>query len=499
MRPRVPHTLLSLSLQIIKTQDHSTTNLRRHVGAIHNRADLMYNSQKKYHQRKRSFISPEMKKILDEKHLQAIVIDSRAFNDFSRPGIRSFFSTALPGYKPLHRTTVRRRLRDKYIEHRRAVRSVFTDVSDIALTADTWNSVQHRHFISVTAHFFDKKFKLISLTLGFRVIDGRHGAARLAKFINKEATFFKIREKIRSITTDNAKNIVNAAYATGLGTHLSCMAPQSEFDCQKCHRTSEKEVRRLFLLTKRMSYCVYRQRERVQRLFFVTDHHRLHPMKSKTHPLTASRRSCTPTCLGIITYRFSSRKLTPKGRATTSADADDDIEESSMSEDFSVDDYSISQGITDEDDDEGDGDGTSSHVQYSSEDEASSISSEDESSPTDTQSEPLVNPMLTRIHDLLKRVRDFVGLVAQSGPVHEYMRRMCKDNKLPGQVSNSKREEIYCLVNSDETSCTEWTWHSQVETSTSQKMCEISIIMSKEIDPQKMRFVLIRSCERRTQ
>ena len=184
----------------------------------------MYNSQKKHHQRKRSVISPEMKKILDEKHLQAIVIDSRAFNDFSRPGIRSFFSTALPGYKPLHRTTVRRRLRDKYIEHRRAVRTVFTQVSDIALTADTWKSVRHRHFISVTAHFFDKKFKLISLTLGFRVIDGRHGAARLARFINKEATFFKIREKIRSITTDNAKNIVNAAYATGLGAHVSCMA-----------------------------------------------------------------------------------------------------------------------------------------------------------------------------------------------------------------------------------------------------------------------------------
>ena len=195
-------------------------------------------------------------------------------------------------------------------------------------------------------------------------------------------------------------------------------------------------------------------------------------MKSKTNQSTASRRSCTPTCLGIIPYRFFSRKLTPKGRATTSADADDDIEESSMSEDFSVDDYSNSQGTTDEGDDEGDGDGTSSHVQYSSEDEASSISSEDESIPTNTQSEPLVNPMLTRIHDLLKRVRDFVGLVAQSSPVHEYMRRMCKDNKLPGQVSNSKREEIYCLVNSEETSCTEWTC-SRVETSPSQKMCEI--------------------------
>ena len=46
---------------------------------------------------------------------------------------------------------------------------------------------------------------------------------RLPRFIDKEVTFFKIREKIRSITADNASNIVNAVYATGLGTHLSCM------------------------------------------------------------------------------------------------------------------------------------------------------------------------------------------------------------------------------------------------------------------------------------
>jgi hypothetical protein len=176
-------------------------------------------------------------------------------------------------------------------------------------------------------------------------------------------------------------------------------------------------------------------------------------------------------CLGIIPYRFFSRKLTSKGQATTAADADDDIEESSISEDFSVDDYSTSQGTTDEDDDQGDGDDTSSHVQYSSEDEASSISSGDESSSTGTQSEPLVNPMLTRIHDLLKRVRNFVGLVAKSSRVHDYMRRMCKDNKLPGQVSNSKREQIWCLVNSDEKLCTDWTY-SRIEMTTSQKMCE---------------------------
>lgn len=109
-----------------------------------------------------------------------------------------------------------------------------------------------------------------------------------------------------------------------------------------------------------------------------------------------------------------------------------------MSEDFLVDDYSSSQDTTDEDD-ESDGDGTSSHAQNSSEHETSSTSSEDESSSTRTQSEPLINPMLTRIHDLLKRVRSFVGLVAKSSRVHDFIRRKRKENKLLGQVSSATR------------------------------------------------------------
>ena len=48
----------------------------------------------------------QLKKPPDEKHVNAIIIDSRPFDDFSREGMREFLATALPGYKPLHHTAV---------------------------------------------------------------------------------------------------------------------------------------------------------------------------------------------------------------------------------------------------------------------------------------------------------------------------------------------------------------------------------------------------------
>ena len=101
---------------------------------------------------------------------------------------------------------------------------MLADASDLALTTDLWKDSRNRHFISLTGHFYDKKFKIISLTLGFRLIHGRHYANRIAKFIKHEIIYLNSEQKIRCIVTDNAPNIVNAIYQLGIGDHHSCMA-----------------------------------------------------------------------------------------------------------------------------------------------------------------------------------------------------------------------------------------------------------------------------------
>lgn len=184
----------------------------------------MYQSQLKQASSSKLSISNELKQKLDEKQINAIIIDSRPFGDFSRKGMREFLDIAVPGYKPLHRATVSKRLHTLYIEHRRQLRQVLENVSDLALTTDIWKDSRNRFFISLTGHFYDKKFKFISLTLGFRLLQGSHIADRLAKYIKNEIISLNIEQKVRCITTDNAPNIVNAIKKLGIGIHISCMA-----------------------------------------------------------------------------------------------------------------------------------------------------------------------------------------------------------------------------------------------------------------------------------
>jgi hypothetical protein len=207
----------------------------------------MFKSQLKQLPDKNPTVPKELKKKLDEKQMNAIVIDSRPFGDFSKEGMREFLATAVPGYRPLHRTTVRKRLRILYVEHRRTLRNVLADVLDLALTTDIWKDSRNRHFISLTGHFYDKQFKIISLTFGFRLIQGRHIADRLAKFIKYEITYLNIEEKVRCIVTDNAPNVVNAIFKLGIGVHHSCMAHNLNLIVKSTIYPSKKKKSKIYL------------------------------------------------------------------------------------------------------------------------------------------------------------------------------------------------------------------------------------------------------------
>ena len=137
-------------------------------------------------------------------------MDSRPFNDFRKSGMREFLDVAVPGYVPPHRTTVKANLIKRYRQHRHLLRTVLAKVPEIALTSDVWKNSRGTHFICLTAHFFDRKYGNVSLTIGFRQLVGDHIAERLRKYILYELEFLQIQNKICSITTDNASNIVCA-------------------------------------------------------------------------------------------------------------------------------------------------------------------------------------------------------------------------------------------------------------------------------------------------
>jgi hypothetical protein len=143
---------------------------------------------------------------------------------FEKVECNSFLSVAVPGYVPPHRTTIRAHLSRRYADHRELLRLVLAKVPAIALTSNVWKNSRGTHFISVTAHFYDPKYNIISLSIGFHRLIGNHIAERLRKYIMHEITSLKIQGKICSITTGNAPNIVCATEnVPEFGTRISCL------------------------------------------------------------------------------------------------------------------------------------------------------------------------------------------------------------------------------------------------------------------------------------
>ncbi|CAF1561306.1 unnamed protein product [Didymodactylos carnosus] len=143
-----------------------------------------------------STISTERKCDLHTAAINCIIQDGLPFDTFQRPGMSKFLSTAIPGYKGPHRKTVH-----------------------------LWKSPRRIHFISLTAHVFNKNYESIPIVLGFRRIIGPHTAGSIERYIKYELNRLNIKkEQIISITTDNGSNIKKAASSLKFGDPISCMA-----------------------------------------------------------------------------------------------------------------------------------------------------------------------------------------------------------------------------------------------------------------------------------
>ena len=97
---------------VIKLGNNSDLNLRSHLAFIHGRTDLLTDGQKNRNNRNETFNLNDKKEI-DAAVLSCIQEDSRPFNDFCKPGMRRLFQFIKPGYKPMSKQTIRKRLKSK--------------------------------------------------------------------------------------------------------------------------------------------------------------------------------------------------------------------------------------------------------------------------------------------------------------------------------------------------------------------------------------------------
>ena len=87
-------------------------------------------------------------------------------------------------------------------------------------------------YVTITAHFVDKDWQLVSLVLQTRAMHESHSGANMAELLKRVADEWHLNDKDLVLVTDNAANMVVAAQLGGL-LHVRCYAHTLNLACQR--------------------------------------------------------------------------------------------------------------------------------------------------------------------------------------------------------------------------------------------------------------------------
>lgn len=117
--------------------------------------------------------------------------------------------------------------------------------SAIALTTDGWTSRATESYLTLTSHYITPEWNIQSHVLQTRPIYEQHTSTHLAEELKEAVSEWKLERPGSTIpvTTDNARNIVNAISEAGLGPQIGCFAHTLNLASQKA--TGINQVSRL--------------------------------------------------------------------------------------------------------------------------------------------------------------------------------------------------------------------------------------------------------------
>lgn len=112
---------------------------------------------------------------------------------------------------------------DMYQSVKEHVKSKLQSAERVAITSDTWTSVATESYMSVTTHYIDEEWNLISYVLQTTEVESDHRSTCLAEMLTAAIEKWGRMRKDPAIVTDNAANMVCAVVMMGL-THVGCFA-----------------------------------------------------------------------------------------------------------------------------------------------------------------------------------------------------------------------------------------------------------------------------------
>lgn len=138
---------------------------------------------------------------------------------------RTLIKFLQPQHKPISRGTITNRINSIYLKTKSEIKQqLLSTPFKVSLTTDGWTDRTQRQFMSVTAHFITKDYKIVvEKVLAPREVPPPHDANCIATFVESVLSEFDIKTKTLSITTDNASNVVKACQTLDfIQYHVRC-------------------------------------------------------------------------------------------------------------------------------------------------------------------------------------------------------------------------------------------------------------------------------------
>ncbi|KAK7913166.1 hypothetical protein WMY93_013377 [Mugilogobius chulae] len=121
------------------------------------------------------------------------------------------------------RRTIARNIEEMYHTEKSAKVKALLCASSVALTGDYWTSLGNHNFLGVTAHYIDEQWQLRSHALCVMKTEERHYAETCAEHFIHVAEEWGIMEKVSTLSTDSARNMIAAARQLPF-QHIPCVA-----------------------------------------------------------------------------------------------------------------------------------------------------------------------------------------------------------------------------------------------------------------------------------
>ena len=94
------------------------------------------------------------------------------------------------------------------------VKEQLRQAQSVALSIDLWSNAQMRRFIGITGHYI-LDWAMKSVVLACKRLHGRHTSDNIFQHYEETIATFEVAEKILTIVTDNASNMVKAFQILG--------------------------------------------------------------------------------------------------------------------------------------------------------------------------------------------------------------------------------------------------------------------------------------------